>query len=114
MRMARFRLPRQRVEGGRVLRSREAGDFYAAFAGGEFGFVVAGVDVAHDAEGGVALEDALEAAGGFGRAVGDDDLAGVKRVADADAAAVVEGNPRRAVDRVCERVEIDPVGDRVA
>ena len=46
-------------------------------------------------------------------AVGDHDLAGVERQPHADAAAVVERDPRRARRGVDERVEDRPVGDRV-
>ena len=40
-------------------------------------------------------------------------MPGVDRVADADAAAVVDAHPRRAGGDVQERVEDRPVGDRV-
>ena len=42
-----------------------------------------------------------------------DDHAGVDRVADPDAAAVMDADPRRARRRIEERVEDRPVGDRV-
>ena len=45
---------------------------------------------------GIAGQHALEACRGLGRAVGDDDHAGVQAVADADAAAVVDAHPGRA------------------
>jgi hypothetical protein len=45
------------------------------------------------AHGEVAGEHALQAAGGFFGAVGDDHLTSVLAVADADAAAVVEAHP---------------------
>ena len=51
---------------------------------------------------------------GLARAVGDDHHAGVERVADADAAAVMHGHPRRARRRVEQRIQHGPVGDRVA
>ena len=63
---------------------------------GEFdGFGVAGVGVADDAHAGVGGQRPLQPAGGCFRAVGDDDLAGVQAVADADAAAVVDADPGR-------------------
>ena len=62
---------------------------------------------------GIAREDALEPCRGLGRAVGDDDHAGVQAVADADAAAVVEADPGRARGRVDQGVEDRPVGDGV-
>ena len=45
-------------------------------------------------------QHALEAPGGGGRAVGDDDHPGMDRQADPDSAAVVDRDPRRSVDRV--------------
>ena len=58
--------------------------------------LVARVDVAHDARAGIGREHALEPLGRLVGAVGDDDHARVDRVADADAAAVVDAHPRRA------------------
>ena len=74
---------------------------------------VAGVEVAHDAHAGVGREHALEALRRLVGAVGDDDHAGVDRVADPDAAAVVDADPGRARRHVDERVQDRPVGDRV-
>ena len=51
---------------------------------------------------------------GLARAVGDDHHAGVQRVADADAAAVVHRHPGRAGRGVQQGVQQRPVGDRVA
>ena len=75
---------------------------------------VAGVGVAHDADARVGGQDALQALGHHVGAVGDDDHAGVDRVADAHAAAVVEAHPAGAGRGVEQRVEDRPVGDRVA
>ena len=72
----------------------EHGDAYAALGGDLGGAVVAGVDVADDAHAGVVGEDPLDLLRGEVGAVGDADLAGVERAADADAAAVVERDPR--------------------
>ena len=77
-------------------------------------FGVAGVGVAHDAEPGIAGQHALQLLVRFARAVGDDDHAGMQRVADADAAAVVDRHPGRAGRRVEQRVQHRPVGDGVA
>src|SRR5207247_399762 len=74
---------------------------------------VASVGVAHDAGARVGRQHALEPPRRVGAAVGDDDHAGVDRITDADAAAVVDGDPRRAGRRVHEGVEDRPVGDRV-
>ena len=76
--------------------------------------VVARVDVAHDAHPGVGEQRAPDPLRGELGPVGDADLAGVQREAHADAAAVVERDPRGARRRVDERVEDRPVGDRVA
>src|SRR5207237_7095451 len=54
---------------------------------------ITGISVTEDAYAGVAGEDALEAPTRIVGAIGDDDHAGVLRVTDADAAAVVDGNP---------------------
>src|SRR5207244_5834237 len=74
---------------------------------------IAGVGVAHDPGAGVGGQHALEPPGRVGGAVGDDDHAGVERVADADAAAVVDADPRRAGRGVEQRVQHRPVGDGV-
>ena len=75
--------------------------------------VVAGVDVADHAHARIVGEHPLELLGGEVGAVGDADLAGVDRAADADAAAVVDAHPGGARARVDEAVEERPVGDRV-
>ena len=74
---------------------------------------VAGVEVTHDARAGVGREHALEPLGSLVGAVRDDDHPGVDRVADPDAAAVVDAHPGRARGDVDERVQDRPVGDRV-
>ena len=58
------------------------------------GTLVAGIDVAGDAHARVGGQDAFQTNGCFGRAIGHDDLAGMQAVADADADAVVEADPR--------------------
>src|SRR5262245_27076843 len=75
--------------------------------------VISGVRVPRDADTGVVGEHALEADPHLRRSVGDDDLARVQRVADADAAAVMERDPRRAARAVEHRVEDRPVRDRI-
>ena len=74
---------------------------------------VAGIDVAGHAHAGVGGQHPFQAHSRFRRAVGDDHLAGVQAVADADAAAVVEADPGRAAGRVDERIEDGPVADGV-
>ena len=75
--------------------------------------VVARVEVPDDARAGVGRQHALEPLGRVVGAVGDDDHPRVDRVADADAAAVVDADPRRARGDVEQRVQDRPVGDRV-
>ena len=75
--------------------------------------VVARVDVAQDARARVGREHPLEPLRRLVGAVGDDDHARVDRVADADAAAVVDADPGRARRDVEQRVQDRPVGDRV-
>src|SRR5260370_28729833 len=83
--------------------------------GGEFDRArITCVGVTKDAHAGIAGEDALEAAFGIFGAVGDDDHPGVLRETDADAAAVVNRNPRRAGGSVDNRVEQRPLGDAFA
>src|ERR1035438_4739874 len=79
-----------------------------------FGFVVACVDVAGYAYAGVVGEDALNALRHLVGAVGDSDLPGMLRVADAHASAVMNRNPRRAAGGAEQRIEQRPVGDGVA
>ena len=88
-------------------------DADAALVGDLERALVAGIGVADDAHAGIGGQDALQARGGLGRSVGDDHHAGVERVADADAAAVVEADPGGAGGGVDEGVEDRPVGDRV-
>ena len=67
----------------------------------------------NDAHPRVSREDALEALCRVVGAVGDDDHPRVDRVADPDAAAVVDAHPGRARGHVHERVQDRPVRDRV-
>ena len=84
-----------------------------AFGEGDGG-IVAGVGVADDAEAGVGGEDAFEAAVHFGGAIGDHDHAGVLRVADADATAIVDADPGCAGSGIDEGIEEGPIGNGVA
>ena len=93
----------------RGLACAEHGDVGVAFACAAERFVVSGVGVAEDAHGGVVGEDALDSGGGFGSAVGDDDLSGVLGEADSDTAAVVEGDPGGAGGDVDGEIEESPV-----
>ena len=52
--------------------------------------LVAGIGMAGDSDTGIIGENALEPLAHFRSAIGDDHLPGMKRVADADAAAVME------------------------
>src|ERR1044072_8851841 len=78
-----------------------------------FGLFVVRIHLARDAEAGVVGEHAVETLRRFRCAVGDRDLTGVERVADADTAAVMERDPRGSARRVEERVQDRPVGDGV-
>jgi len=60
------------------------------------GFGIACVHVPGDADAGIIGEDAFDAGGHLRRAVGDDYLPRMLRIADADAASIVDGNPGRA------------------
>ncbi len=79
----------------RLRQSRER-QIHSPLSGGLDRLGIAGVGVPHDARPGVAREDAAEAARRALRAVRDDDHAGMDRVPDADAAAVVDRDPGRA------------------
>ena len=74
---------------------------------------VAGIGMAHHAGAGVVPQHARDALVRFRRTVADDHESGVLRIAHADAAAVVERHPRRAADRVEQRVEDRPVADGI-
>ncbi len=82
-------------------------------ARGRLRLFVTGVEVPDDAHARIRREHALEPLGRRLGAVGDDDHAGVDRVADADATAVMDADPRRSGCDVDERIQDRPVGDRV-
>src|SRR5207244_13640227 len=73
-----------------IARLRLHRDVDLAFGGEIDRSRVAGVGVTEHAHSGIAGKNALESALGIFGAVGDDDHAGVLRVTDADAAAVVD------------------------
>ena len=77
------------------------------------GRVVSRVGVAGDAEPRIGGQDALEAPGGGGPAVGDDDHPGMDRIADPHSPAMVDRDPGRPGGRVQEGVQNRPVGDGV-
>ncbi len=89
------------------------GDGDAFLRGALFGFGVASVGVAENAEEGVVGEDSFEAGVGFFGAVGDYYLSGVLGEADAYAAAVVETYPTGSADGVDGEVEEGPVADGI-
>src|SRR5690242_12274104 len=93
---------------------RDPGQLHAGLLRVRDRFRIAGVGVTHDAAPRIVREHALEPRVGVRAAVGHDDQPRVDRVADADAAAVVHADPRRAGRAVEERVQDRPVGDRVA
>ena len=77
------------------------------------GFGVARVGMAYDTHTGIRRQHALQAAGGFGRAVGDDDLPGMLTVADAHPTAVMERYPGRTTHCVNQCVKNRPVTDGI-
>src|ERR1035437_8825421 len=77
------------------------------------GLGIAGIGVANYAQAGVAGEDPFQAAIHLCRAVGHHDHAGMLRVADADAAAIVDAYPGGAGGGVHQGVEQRPIGDGV-
>src|SRR5712692_5203141 len=89
------------------------GNSDAGLAGELDGLGVAGVGVARDPDAGVVGQHALDARGHLFAAVGDGHLPGVLRVADAYAAAVVDGDPGGAAGGVQQGVQQGPVGDGV-
>src|ERR1700730_16673897 len=74
----------------------EHGNLDARFAGEVDRFGVTRVGVSRDADAGIVGEHPLDALGHFFRAIGDDHLAVIRRVADADASTVVDRAPARA------------------
>src|SRR5215469_5553498 len=78
-----------------------------------YGLGVTRVDVAGDADAGIVRKNAFNARGHFLGAVSDSDLSSMYGVTDADAAAIVNGNPACAAGSVEHGVEHRPVGDRV-
>src|SRR3954447_23280960 len=72
----------------------------AVIAGEPDGVLVPGIGVADDAHPRIARQNALETAIGVLAAVGHYHHPGVLRVADSDAAAIVNGYPRRACRRI--------------
>src|SRR2546426_416238 len=72
------------------------------------------VGMAHHAGAGICCEHAAQLLAAERRPIGDGDHARVYGVADADAAAMMQRDPRGAGRRVHERVEDRPVRDRVA
>src|SRR5579875_3797586 len=88
-------------------------DFDAGFIGKGDGFGVASVRMASDADAGIVGEHALDARVHFPGAVGDQHLPGVLGIADADPAAVVDGNPARAAGGIEQGIQEGPIGDGI-
>ena len=83
--------------------------FYAVPFGSCNGLLITGIRMTDHAQARVGGEDALQPPGGSRCAIGDDDLAGVLAVTDADPAAVMERDPGGAADGVDHGVENCPV-----
>ncbi len=69
--------------------------------------------MASDSEARIVGQDTLEPFGRLRRTVGHDHLAGVQRVADAHATAVVEAHPRRSARHIQHGIQDGPIGDSV-
>ena len=77
------------------------------------GDLVTRIGVAHHAGRGVVPQHALESPAAVCAAVAHDHHAGMLRIAHADAAAVMERHPGRALAQFKQRIEQRPVGNRV-
>src|SRR5580700_2412989 len=75
---------------------------------------VAGVHMTKNTHARVAGENALQAAFGIVRSIGDDNHSSVLRETDANAAAVVNRHPGCACSSVNQRIEQRPICDGVA
>ena len=69
--------------------------------------------VSNDPHTRIGSQDSFQASRHSRRAIGDDDHAGMLRIADADSAAVVDRHPGGARGGVHQRVQQRPVGDGV-
>src|SRR6202035_1642475 len=87
--------------------------FHGGFLGKFFCFAVSRVGVPNDSHARVSRQHALDAFGHLIGSVSNCDLAGVKRIADADPTAVMDRDPGRASGGVQQGIEQGPVGDRV-
>ena len=76
--------------------------------------VVPGVCVANDTHTGIGREDTTEALARVVAAVGHDDHSGMKTIADAHAAAVMEAYPMGACGGVEQCIEYRPIRDGIA
>src|SRR6187397_1254569 len=82
--------------------------------GGRKRGVVTRIRMPGDANARIIREHSLEPHAHLGRPVGHDHLARMQRIADADAAAVVERDPRSSTGHVEQRVLDGPVGNGIA
>ena len=103
----------RRSRAGSVTRRGDARDLQPACLCGIERLGITRVDVPQHAHARVGREHPLEPLRLRVGAVGEDDHARMDRVADPDAAAVMDAHPRRSRRHVDERVEDRPVGDRV-
>ena len=87
------------------------GDLDPALLGDAFRFLISRVRVADDARGRVGGEHSFQADSGFSGAVGNDNVADVGGVANAD--AVIRGYPRRPKVGVNQGLKYGPVEDGV-
>src|SRR5688500_1510407 len=81
---------------------------------GRYRLFVASVGVPGNPGSRIIGEYALETHTHLRRAVGNDHLTGVKRIADAHSATMVKRDPRRAARDIQHRVEDGPVSDSIS
>src|ERR1700730_1507046 len=101
LRSPKYKLQRVRQEDDdiKVIKASsvfEHWNLHAFLSRGLFRFFIPGIDVAGDTEARIVREHAVQTLRSFISAVGDRYLAGVERIANADAAAVMKRNPTGA------------------
>lgn len=81
--------------------------------GGPFRFFITRIDVARNSKTRIVRQHAVETFRRFVGAVGDGNLAGMERIANADTAAMVKRNPACAAGGIQQRIEYGPIGDGI-
>src|SRR5207247_9639340 len=75
-----------------------------------YGFVIFCIRMASNAQGGVVVEHTIQPDGHFSGTVSHDDLPGMKRVSNANAASIVDRDTTGSRDGVSKGVENWPIG----